>query len=154
MKNVPILNLNSFLTTLGNSPDYGPLLAKARQLEHIQKHLQSAIPSQLRERCAIGQHTSDGHLVIYADNGTVATRLRHLVPSIQQKMNKAGIKVENIRLLIQPQIYSPESGNTREISRSLSFTAVEHLTRLSNSLSSGSLLKNSLRMLLTNSRHE
>ena len=151
---MPILNLNNFLAALGNTPDYGRLFAKAEHLAQVQKHLLNAVPFQLSNQCTVGQYTADGLLVIYAGNGTTATRLRHLAPSIRQKMNNAGIKVENIRFSIQPQLHSLESGNVREITRSLSQTAIEHLDKLSDSLPAGSPLQSSLAALLANSRRK
>ncbi|SFU43235.1 Protein of unknown function [Nitrosomonas eutropha] len=149
-----ILNLSNYLTALSNTPDYDQLFIKARHLTEVQKYLLDIIPSQFRNRCTAGQHTADGLLVIYVDNGAVATWLRNFAPSIQQKMNTAGIKVEDIRFRIQPQSYSQESEDTREIKRLLSQTAIEHLNRLSGSLPAESLLQSSLKALLANSRHE
>ncbi len=151
---MPILNLNNFLADLGNSPEYGRLFARAEHLAHVQKYLLDTIPLQLRNQCTAGEYTADGLLVIYAGNGTIVTRLRYLAPSIRQKMNKAGIKVENIRFSIQPQLYSLRSESTREITRSLSQTAIEHLDKLSGSLPAESPLRSSLAALLANSRHE
>ncbi|ABI59363.1 conserved hypothetical protein [Nitrosomonas eutropha C91] len=149
-----ILNLSNYLTVLSNTPDYGQLFIKARHLAEVQKHLLDIIPSQFKNRCTAGQHTADGLLVIYVDNGASATRLRNFAPSIQQKMNKTGIKVEDIRFRIQPQLHSQESEDTHEIKRLLSQTAVEHLDRLSCSLPAESPLQSSLKALLANSRHE
>lgn len=149
---MPILNLNNFLAALSNTPDYGRLFARVEHLAQVQKHLLNTIPLPLRSQCTVGKYTTDGLLVIYAGNGTTASRLRHLAPSIQQKMNNAGIKVENIRFSIQPQLYSPKSGNARESTRSLSQTAIKHLDNLSNSLPADSPLHSSLAALLANSR--
>lgn len=151
---MPILNLNNYLTALGNTPDYGRLFAKAEHLTRVQKHLLNAVPFPLKNQCIVGQYTTDGLLVIYAGSGITATRLRHLAPSIRQKMNDAGIKVENIRFSVQPQLHSPKSGSTRKITRSLSQIAIEHLDRLSDSLPAGSPLQSSLTALLTNSRRK
>ena len=147
---MPILNLNNFLSDLYDSPDYGQLLSKAKQLKKVQEQLLSTIPLSLRDRCAVGQYTPDGSLLIYADNGAIATRLRHLAPTIQQKINKTGIKVEHIRLSIQPQLNFMEPQNTRKISRTLSEVAIKHLDKLSNSLPTGSPLQSSLKALLAN----
>lgn len=143
-----VLNLNSFLSDLSNSPDYGQLFSKAKQLVKIQEQLFNTVPLPLRNRCAVGQYTADGNLIIYADSGIVATRLRHLAPAIQQKINKAGTKVEHIRFSIQPQLNLMKSENTREISRTLSEVAIKHLSKLSSTLPAGSPLQSSIKTLL------
>jgi len=149
-----IINLSDHLATLSYTPDYGRLFTRARYLIEVQKHLLNSIPSQLRNRCTIGQHTAEGLLVIYVDNGTVATRLRNSTSSIQQKMNKAGIKVDIIKFRILPQPYSRESVNAHEIKHSLSQTAIDYLNKLSDSLPAESPLQSSLKSLLANSCHK
>ncbi|MXS84911.1 DUF721 domain-containing protein [Nitrosomonas sp. HPC101] len=152
---MPILNLSNYLTALDNAPDYSQLFTKARYLAEVQKHLLDTLPPQFRNRCTAGQHTSDGLLVIYVDNGATATRLRNFAPSIQQKMNQTGIRVENIRFRIQPQLHSPESEDAhKKTTRLLSQAAVKHLDRLSGSLPAGSPLQSSLAAFLANSRHK
>ncbi|MCC6916235.1 DUF721 domain-containing protein [Nitrosomonas sp.] len=145
-----ILNLNNFLSGLDKSPEYGQLFSRAKYLVRIQEQLLSMIPPPLSNRCVAGQHTAEGNLIIYTDSGAIATRLRHLTPIIQQKMNKAGIKVESVRVSIQPRLNFPESKNTGEVSRTLSKVAVEHLSKLSGSLPAGSPLQSSIRALLAN----
>lgn len=146
-----IINLSDHLATLSYTPDYGRLFTRAKYLIEVQKHLLNIIPSQLRKRCTIGQHTTEGLLVIYVDNGAVATRLRNSTSSIQQKMNEAGIKVDSIKFRVLPRPYSRESVNTYEIRHSLSQTAIDHLSKLSDSLPAESPLQSSLKSLLANS---
>lgn len=152
---MPILNLKNYLAALDNTPDSGQLFTKARYLAKVQKHLLDTLPLQFRNRCTVGQHTTDGLLVIYVDNGAAAARLRNLAPSIQQKMNKTGIRVENIRLRIQPQLHSPKSEDIhKKTTRLLSQAAIKHLDRLSDSLPAGSPLQSSLVVFLANNRHK
>jgi len=148
---MPVSNLGNYLTTLSNTPDYGQLFIRARYLAKVQKHLLSNIPFLFRNRCTVGEHTADGLLTIYVDNGAVATQLRNFAPSIQQKMNKSGVRVEAIKFRIQPLLHFRESENSREVTRLLNQTAADHLRKLSDSLPAGSPLQSALKALLANS---
>lgn len=144
------LNLSSYLTALSNMSDYDQLFIRAKYLARVQKHLLSNIPFLFRNRCTVGEHTADGLLTIYVDNGAVATQLRNFAPSIQQKMNQAGIRVEAIKFRIQPLMHSRKSEESREVTHLLSQTATDHLRKLSDSLPAGSPLQSALKVLLAN----
>ncbi len=145
------INVSDYLAALHNTSDFGKLLTTAKHLIEVQKHLLNILPSHLSDRCTVGRHTPEGLLVIYIDNGAVATRLRNFTLSIQQKMNAAGIKVSTIKFRIQPQLHTHESTNIRKTEHLLSQTAIDHLNKLSRSLSTESLLQSSLKSLLANS---
>jgi len=147
-----MLNLNNYLISLGNTPDHSQLFIKAKYLVKIQKHLQSILPMQFKNRYTVGQYTEEnGLLVIYVENGAIATRLRNCMPSIQQRMNMVGINIENIKFSIQPQLSLLKNKEPHKTRHLLSQAAIKNLDKLASSLPIKSPLHASLKSLLANS---
>lgn len=143
-------NLSRYLAVLAQNPDYEHTFKTAQRLLHAQDVLTRYLSPAFNTRCRIGQYTTEGFLLIYTDSGAIAARLRAQLPSIQQKMNQAGLKVAHIKLAVLPHFYSSNTSDTEKKVRTLSSTAVEQLSSLSNTLPAESPLTHSLKQLLTN----
>lgn len=143
-------NLGNYLATLGKMPDYERVFSQAKQLITVQKALLDALPSQFRNQCTVGRYTTEGFLLIYTDNGTIAARLRTLIPSIRRAMNKTEFTINDIKISVQPHLYFRNTQSSPKTVRLLSQTAITHLDRLFAALPAGSPLRSSLRTLLMN----
>ena len=76
---------------LDESADLKPLAAQLARIRHLQRRYRSIAPPELAEAsrvCAIDGTT----VVICADNGTVASVLRHLAPRILEGLREAARK--------------------------------------------------------------
>lgn len=146
-----MLNLNNYLTSLSNTPDHNQLFTQANHLVKVQRQLQGIIPAQFRNSYTVGKYTDHGQLIIYVNNGAIATQLRNSAESIQQKMSQAGINVDSIKFSIQPQLVLLQKNDRHITKRPLSPVAIENLDQLSSALPFHSPLRASLQTLLANS---
>jgi hypothetical protein len=142
-----VYDLNNYLTILGKTPDYERIFVRAKQLIKIQKALSNVIPPQFRDRCAVGRY-AEGFLSIYVDNGMIAARLRAVIPTISQKLNRTGFKISEIKIYVQPHTRSGDSENLPKLTPCLSQAAIDHLDQLAATLPTESPLKSSLEALL------
>jgi hypothetical protein len=148
-----IYNLSNYLAILGKVPDYECIFAKAKQLIEVQKAFLNTIPPQLRDRCAVGRY-AEGFLLIYVSNGTAAARLRNLVPTILQELNRTEFKINSIKISVQLPISPGENKNSpRNIPR-LSQMAADHINQLTDKLPAESPLKSSLEALLAHGNNQ
>jgi hypothetical protein len=147
-----IYNLSNYLAILGKMPDYECIFVKAKQLIEVQKAFLNAIPPQLKDRCAVGRY-AEGILLIYASNGTAAARLRNLVPTILQELNRTEFKINNIKISVQLPISPGETRNSPKNIPRLSQTATDHINQLTAELPAESPLKSSLEALLVHANN-
>lgn len=146
-----IFNLSNYLTILGKMPDYECIFVKAKQLIEVQKAFLNAVPSQLRDRCAVGGH-ANGFLLIYVNNGVTAARLRNVLPTVLQELNKTDFKINSIKISIQLPVSLYEARNSPKHTLQLSQAATEHINRLAGALPATSPLRSALETLLAH-RH-
>ncbi|MCB1984471.1 MAG: DUF721 domain-containing protein [Burkholderiales bacterium] len=60
----------------------------------------SIIPARLNQHCKLGPFFN-GQLTLLAENASVASKLKHISPSLLLKIQKLGWKVTSIRILVQ-----------------------------------------------------
>ena len=88
---------------LEHSADTGKLLPHAQRLLALRHALSGALPTQLRRSCEIANY-KQGIVVIFAENGALATKLKLLVPSLIQHLRKSAGDLTAIRVEVQPAI--------------------------------------------------
>ncbi|SES90646.1 Protein of unknown function [Nitrosomonas marina] len=145
--------LNLYLHAIGRNSEYTALLNHALQLNKI-KHMlaeSAAIPEHLIKHCELGP-LSGNQLTLLAANASVAARLKHMVPSILQKIQKKGWQISSIKVRIQkPALDKCAESISKQKMRSLkpkiSGTGLKSLNRLALSLPD-SELKTSIQRLL------
>ena len=131
---------NSFLSA---APDLQSLLQQAENLLLLQKTWNEIVPKALAGASKVGvvrQQT----LIIYANNGAVAGKLRQLVPSLLEKIQKRGVEVTAIRVDVQVETLPP---GKKPKDLAVSDNALISLENLENSLTE-SPLKNALHTLI------
>ncbi len=152
------LNIKSYLRTLEQNPDYVDLLARANQLSKIEQTITAtdAIPAFLNRHYKLGS-LSHGTLVLLAENASVATKLKHIAPSILSKIQQSGWKITAVKIKLQkPDFNSHDSVNSKsggQLSRNacthkkLSQSGIESFNHLAHSLPA-SELRRSIQALL------
>ena len=139
--------LRRFLTT-GDA--LSRLQDHAGRLRRLQGALESALPVQLAAQYRVG-NLIDDELVVFAQSGAAAVRLKQMVPSVIERLRVAGHAVRTIKV----KILSPDaaSGHDRPAAvRNLSVTAREHLTDFAASLPVDSELRKSIERLARRAR--
>nr|WP_177166677.1 DciA family protein [Nitrosomonas sp. Nm51] len=98
----------------------------------------AAIPAHLLEHCKLGP-LFRSQLTLLAENASVAARLKHMTPSILQKLQKKGWQISSIKVRIQ----KPASGNPATTfpkqqpgnpKPGISSAGIEYLNRLAHTL--------------------
>ncbi len=114
----------------------GSLLAHARLLLRI-THLYSEIaPSHLYQASTVANYKS-GFIVIHAENGAVATKLRQLANTLAQGFSKRGIECSGVLVKVQVKTIEAKSGNCHK--KPLSSSSLLALRELHDSLPASEL---------------
>lgn len=147
-------NIKTYLLTLGRNPEYTDLFNRAGQLNKMEHVLSasSIIPAHLNEHCKLGPF-SHGQLTLLAENASIATKLKHISPSLLLKIQKLGWKVTSIKILVQKPDYLNHTAlqQKKAVHKSkkpkISNEGIKSLNRLAQTLPD-SALKHSIQQLL------
>ena len=121
----------------------------AARLLRLQRILESAIPRALVRGTRVA-NLKLGRLVIYADNGAVAAKLRQITPTLSGAFANLAPEVTGIEIKVQPRggDAPPSGGESRE---PLGNHAKHGLTSLADRLPESSPLVRALRQLVKRS---
>jgi hypothetical protein len=86
---------------LNDHPDFRPLRRQVEQLAILQTVITQILPDGLAVRAVL---LKAGELTLYADNGAVAAKLKHMAPRILAKFRQRGYEVTGIHLQVQARI--------------------------------------------------
>jgi hypothetical protein len=81
-------------------PELQALSQKARRLTAMQALLAESLPANLADATATAV-SETGELLLFADNGAVAAKLKQLTPRIMVFFRQRGIEVTGIRVQVQ-----------------------------------------------------
>ncbi|MCB1976115.1 MAG: DUF721 domain-containing protein [Nitrosomonas sp.] len=151
------LNIKSFLQTLEQNPEHADILTRANQLNKIRQTIAATdiIPASINRHYKLGP-LSQGTLTLLAENASVATKLKHISPSILLKMQQLGWKITAVKIKLQkPDFNSHENARSNQATefyakaaqKRLSRSGIESLNHLARSLPE-SELKHSIHALL------
>lgn len=85
---------------LGQIPELQGLTRQVKRLSALQSTLADALPATLAASTTLIV-SETGELVLYADNGAVATKLKQLTPRILVFLRQRGIEATGIRVQMQ-----------------------------------------------------
>jgi hypothetical protein len=138
--------INAYFRILGKETEHQDLFLKIDKLNKIQQSLFAIIPSHLAEHCAIGLPNS-GKLTIFAQNGSIATKLKQISPSLLQKMQDSGWEITSIQIATQAHYQANKTDHLNQKRRRLGKSGVASLTQLAETLPT-STLKTAIESLL------
>lgn len=137
---MPAHPAHSFLSA---APSLQGLLQQAQKLLALQKAWNEVAPKALAAASRIGAMRQQT-LIVYANNGAVAGKLRQLLPSLLEKIQKRGFEVTAIRVDVQVEALPP---GKKPKDLTVSPNALSSLEKLEESLDD-SPLKNALHSLI------
>ncbi len=137
-------SIENFLNSAGGA---GSIVAHARLLIRLQDFYRQLAPSYLSESSTVANYKL-GVIVIHADNGAVAAKLRQMATTLAGEFCKFGVECNGVQIRVQAS-QAPEKTRPA-LYRPLSERAGGTLGTLAESLPSGSL-KNALEQLLKRS---
>lgn len=115
---------------LASLRDLQAIYVRAKTLAALQQIYAGALPSELSRRSRVAFERS-GTVVVFADNGAVAAKLRHLAPRIVGEIVKSAPEVTAIRVEVQ---VAHSSTVRRHSHRQIGSSGLASLTALRDSL--------------------
>jgi len=88
---------------LDSLPELQALNRELRQLAALQKALAEVVPGNLATSASVAL-VKAGELILVADNGAVAAKLRQMAPRILASLRQRGYDITGIRLQVQVRI--------------------------------------------------
>jgi len=146
---VPSSSRGTVMNHLAAAEAYVRLSEQANRLRQLQALLDVSLPAYLQP----GTHVANfkrGKIIIHADSGAVAVKLRQMAPSLTETFIQQGSEVTGIEVRVQAR--RPVRVNTRQKQlKQLGSQQKQVLTSLASGLTEGSALKLALDRLLRNS---
>lgn len=143
---VPSSSRGTVMNHLAAAEAYVRLSEQANRLRQLQALLEVSLPAYLQP----GTHVANfkrGKIIIHADSGAVAVKLRQMAPSLTETFTQQGGEVTGIEVRVQARRFS-RSGFAKIKPKELGFHQKQVLTSLSSGLPDDSKLKQSLERLL------
>lgn len=135
----------SLKAVLDSSAELAHTSTHVRRLMALQRTFAAVAPDYLTSASRVANYYS-GRIIIHADNGAVAAKLRHLVPRLYSEFVKNCAEVTEVRIRVQaPSQSSPRKSATRRI---LADGTRASLSELAGSLPAEAALRRALRKLL------
>ncbi len=134
---------------LQSSDKLAGLLPAARRIGQLQAHCEQLLPTLFASCRAL--QIRDGQLQVAVPNAALATRLRQILPKLQEDLREKGWPVEGIRLKVQLMPTEPERPLRKPLAHELPGDAVRSFEALAASLED-SPLKDALQHLVARRR--
>lgn len=129
---------------LSGNQELHPLLAKAREINELQRHFTSVAPSSLTQSSQV-LSLQFGLLNIAVANSAIAAKLRQLAPELAILLRGRGCEINGIRVKVQ---VSFNRSQPIPAPRKLGKNAKSALNELSQNLPSESTLKLALEKMI------
>lgn len=133
---------------LASTEAFARLSEQANRLQRLQTLLDAALPAYLLP----GTHIANlkrGKVVIHADSGAVAVKLRQLAPRLAEGFIQQGQEVTGIEVRVQAR-RRPTTGTQHKQTRIIGLRPKQALTSLASGLENDSPVKQALLKLLRN----
>lgn len=91
---------NRLNALLGSTPELKKLAQTARQIEGLQRQYRTIVPASLLQGSHVMRY-DNGRLILAADNGAVASKLRQLAPQLISSFRTRGCEVTGIQIQVQ-----------------------------------------------------
>ncbi|SFP55822.1 hypothetical protein SAMN05216419_10074 [Nitrosomonas cryotolerans] len=147
--------VNSYLNLLGRTPKYQGLFTKINELNKMQQIFMAVVPPYLAKQCTLGR-ISNGTLIVYTANGSIATKLKQVSPSLLLKLQKINWQITAIQITVQADYFTKNTANfpsdcTPKKKLLMSQAGIKHLSQLAEKLPN-SVLRHAIELLLEKQR--
>lgn len=99
---------------LANTDAAGSVMAHARLLQKLARIYENSAPEHLARASRVANYKS-GTVVIHADNGAVAVKLRQMAPTLANEFSKRGVECNGVQVKVQAieisQHFQPPTGH-------------------------------------------
>lgn len=135
---------------LNSADGLARLSAHAGRLVKLQRVFEKIAPPYLATSCRVANYKL-GKVVIHAESGAVAAKLRQMIPSLVSEFSLEGSEVTEIQVKVQPSHAAPQH-NKLILPGVVGASAKSDLHRLAEQLPEDSPLKAALERLVKHSR--
>lgn len=141
-------SIDAYLNSAG---DLARFAAHAGRLVKLQRIFEEIAPSYLAASSRVANCKS-GKVVIHADSGAVAAKLRQMLPSLVGEFSLKGAEVTEIQVKVQPAYVAMQHNKGGDKRSAVGESAKTGLQRLAGKLPEDSPLKGALERLVRHSR--
>jgi len=134
---------------LGSGDALARLRDHAARLRRLQAVLEQHVPKSLAAACSVANLKADT-LVLLADGGAVAARLKQIAPTLAEQFAAAGVPVRTVQVKVR--IVEERDAPRAAPDRRLSDAGRRSLADFSETLPADSPLRESLERLIARSR--
>ena len=135
---------------LNSADGLARLSAHAGRLVKLQRVFEEIAPPYLAASCRVANYKL-GKVVIHAESGAVAAKLRQMIPSLVSEFSLEGSEVTEIQVKVQPSHAAPQ--HKKPVQPGIvGVSAKSDLHRLAEELPEASPLKAALERLVKRSR--
>jgi hypothetical protein len=138
-------------TYLKSARELGPLAAGAARLGELQRIYGELAPPDLARGSQV-YGSQSGKLILRADNGAIASKLRQLAPSLTSGFCSRGAQVTELVIKVQPRSAISEAAAAQP-QRALGVRSLRAIGTLAGNLGPDDPLRRSLERLLENAHH-
>ena len=136
---------------LDNDAAAGKVMAHARLLLKLARRFEAIAPAGLARVAHVANYKS-GKIIIHADNGAVAAKIRQLSQRLSDELSKGGTECSGIEVKVQPRQIPCQS--TSSTQKPLSDKAIGMLRSTSETLPKGPLRAALERLLVRSAKAE
>ncbi|MBY0268081.1 MAG: DUF721 domain-containing protein [Burkholderiales bacterium] len=123
------MTARKFHALIGNTPGLSTLNQAMQRIAALQRHYEACAPTDLVHATrVVGDR--NGTLVIAADNGAVAAKLRQGLPRLLKNLQKQSAQVKGIQVQVQVKS-SPPKAPARPEKKTLPIDLIDNFSRLS-----------------------
>ncbi len=138
------MSARKFQSYLGSTATLAALSSQVGRVLELQRQWEKVAPPVLAQACRVSG-LQDQVLVLYANNGAIAAKVRQLAPTMLDKFQKRGVEVTAILVRVQARFLAPEQKPIKNLQ--IGMAGRESLRRLADQLAH-SPLKQALERLL------
>lgn len=138
------MSARKFQSYLGSTATLAALAGQVERVLDLQRQWEKVAPPVLAQACRVSG-LQDRVLVLYANNGAIAAKVRQLAPTMLDKFQKRGVEVTAILVRVQARYLMPEQKPIKNLQ--IGAAGRESLRRLAEQLER-SPLKQALERLL------
>lgn len=91
----------------------GRVMAHARLLLKLSRRFEAVAPVGLRHSAHVANYKS-GKIIIHADNGAVAAKIRQMSQRLGDELSKGGVECSGIEVKVQPSIIPSQSTSSTQ----------------------------------------
>lgn len=136
---------------LDNSSELLRLSSQAGLIARACRVYKQFVPAALAGVSAV-TNVRCGKMLLRADSGAVAARLRQLAPSLIDRLQKEGIDIRDVIVQTQPGLEATETVRPAGPPKAVSARSLEHMEQLAQTLPEDDPLRRSLNQLIARAK--